>query len=200
MDERLFYKIIDELGSINYAGRISPHFYGEPLLDKRIFNFISYIRKKCPYSYIRFSSNGDLLTEDIFKKLISSGLDMIFVTNYDDQPKPELIGLTKKYPKNISYRDFKDVSVVNRAGVLIANKKNKNIEKACLRPSNQLVVNWKGNVILCCNDYYEKYIFGNLNKQSVLDVWNSDKFNKYRKLLLEESNRKKIDICKNCDL
>ncbi len=46
MDEDLYHKVIDELSEIKYAGRISPHFFGEPLMDKRITNLVSYNPKK----------------------------------------------------------------------------------------------------------------------------------------------------------
>lgn len=199
MDEDIYYKIIDELSQLNFAGRISPHFYGEPLLDKRIIKFISYIRKKCPYAYIRFSSNGDMLTEELLIKLIKNGLDKILITNYDDFEKNDLLKLSQKYSDYIKYRNYKDINIVNRAGRLF-NIKNKNINKPCLRPSNQLVINWKGNVLLCCNDYYEEYIFGNIKNESIVKIWDSNQFKKYREILRKKAGRNKIDICKNCDM
>lgn len=47
MDKKLFKKIIDELTSIPYKGRLSPHFYGEPLLDERLPKLLAYARKNC---------------------------------------------------------------------------------------------------------------------------------------------------------
>lgn len=46
MDEKLFKKIIDELAEIPYKGRLSPHFYGEPLLDNRLPKLLAYAREK----------------------------------------------------------------------------------------------------------------------------------------------------------
>lgn len=199
MDETLCYKIIDELSSLNYAGRISYHFYGEPLLDKRIIKFVAYARKKTPYAYIKFSSNGDKLTEELLKELIKNGLDKILITNYNDFENEDLMKLSQKYHDHVIYRNYKDMKIANRAGQLFNNIKNRNVNKPCLRPSTQLVVNWKGNVLLCCNDYYEKYIFGNVKNGSILKIWNSNQFKRYRKILKEKESRKKIDICKNCD-
>lgn len=199
MDENLYYKIIDELSDLGFAGRISPHFYGEPLLDTRLVNLISYARKKCPYAYIRFSSNGDLLTEELLLKLLENGLDMILITNYDDYEKDNLINLSQKYHNYVIYRNFRSMNMVNRAGELF-ERNNENINKSCLRPSNQLVINWKGNVLLCCNDYYEKHVFGNVKNESIMKIWNSDAFKKYRKRLSKEGGRGEIDICRNCDM
>lgn len=199
MDESLFYKIIDELGEMHFAGRISPHFYGEVLLDSRIVDFVLYARKRNPYSRIRFSTNGDILTEKLLLELVENGLDKVLVTNYDDYEKPDLLELYRKHPEHMEYRSYKDITPVNRAG-RIFDKKIKNNNRPCFRPSNQLVVNWKGNVLLCCNDYYEKYVFGNVKIKSILNIWNSSGFKKYRQILNEKGGRKEIDICKNCDL
>ncbi len=199
MDETLYYKIIDEFSSLHYTGRISPQFYGEPLLDKRIVKFIAYARKKNPFAYIKFASNGDKLTEELLVELINNGLGKIYITNYNDLENENCLKLSQKYQYHVTYRNYKDIKWVNRAGQLYKNKKNKNANKPCLRPSTQLVINWKGNVLLCCNDYYEKYIFGNVKNESILKIWNSNSFKNYRTILKEKGGRKKIEICKNCD-
>lgn len=191
-------KIIDELSNIRFAGRISPHFYGEPLLDKRLPKLISYARKRCPYSYIMFDSNGDFLTEELLLELIKNGLDRIAITNYDNFEKSVLVGLSRKYFTHVSYIGYRDMHLVNRAGMIFDEKKHSFVNKPCLRPSTQLVINWKGNVLLCCNDYYEKHIFGNVKDKPILEIWNSEKFKRYRELL-RKGYREKIDICKDCD-
>jgi len=196
MDENIWRKIVDELASVNFAGRISPHFYGEPLLDKRLPDLIAYARKKCPFSYIKFGSNGDMLTEQLLLKLIKSGLDRISVTNYDESPKDSLIKLSKKYSKFVSYRSYKDINLANRGGTIF-DRENKKSDMPCSRPSEQLVINWKGDVLLCCNDYYGKHVFGNVKDESLLDIWKNESFKKIRKKL--QINREKLNICNNCD-
>ena len=48
----IYKKIVDQLSNINYKALFSPHFYGEPLLDKRLPDLIEYARKKLPNSII----------------------------------------------------------------------------------------------------------------------------------------------------
>ena len=199
MEESLYFKIIDELASINYAGRISPHFYGEPLLDKRLTKFVAYARQKCPNAYIRFGTNGDFLTRNLLVELVHCGVSRVFVTNYDDIKKENLTKLSQEFSEHIVLRSYKDMCVVNKAGAIF-DKENPNIDKPCLQPSSQLVVNWKGNVLLCCNDYYEQHIFGNANDKTTFEIWKSKEFKKYRKLLKKQGGRRQIDICRNCDL
>ncbi len=200
MAEELWKKIIDELSEINFYGRISLHFFGEPLLDRRIVKLISYARGKLPYAYIRLNSNGDVLTEELFMKLIENGMDYILITNYDDFENDNLNTLYKKYSSFIKYRNYSEISLANRAGSMQFESDNSTLKMPCLRPSKQLVIDWKGNVLLCCNDYYAKYDFGNVKNESIMSIWNSKKFKKYREILSKKGHRKKIDLCRNCDV
>ncbi|MFX0025161.1 MAG: radical SAM/SPASM domain-containing protein [Candidatus Hermodarchaeota archaeon] len=198
MDEETFRKIVDELGDLDFSGRVGLHHYGEPLLDKRLAKFVKYVRKKCPKSFIEIASNVDYLNEDKLKELVNAGLNRILGTNYDDARKMEMEKLAKKYPKNFTYRSYKNLNIVNRAGGIF-NYKSNLINKKCERPSNFLVINWKGDVILCCDDYYSNYIFGSVRKNSIIQIWYSEKFQEIRKILKKESGRTKIEMCKNCD-
>lgn len=196
LSESLWKKIIDELSELHYYGRISPHFFGEPLLDKRLVNLIAYAREKCPNSYILIVSNGDLLDEDIFLKLISSGVNKFYITNYNDIPSPIINKLVEKYPAHISVRQYTDFYKIDRAGMIFERKSS--ISKPCLSLLGQLVINWKGDVVLCCMDYYAKYVFGNVGERKILDIWTSQKISEYRKKLIK-GLRESVEICKFCD-
>lgn len=80
MTDALFKKIISELRQINYNGRICLNWFNEPLLDERLTEKISYIRKKLPNVFILFNSNGDFLTQDFLTELFDAGLNLIIVT------------------------------------------------------------------------------------------------------------------------
>lgn len=62
-----------------------------------------------------------------------------------------------------------------------------------------LVVSWNGDVPLCCNDYENAIILGDVGKQSLKEIWSGEKLKKIR----EFHRRKlfdKITICKDCSL
>ncbi len=199
MEEKVWRKIIDELASIKFAGRLSLYLYGEPLLDKRLTDIIKYARERCKYAYIMISTNGDLLNEDIIIKVIKCGLETLLITDYEEKPQIRLKELKKKYPYWITLRNTNDFSKNNRAG-MIFGVKSKMIHFSCLRPSSQLVINWKVYILLCCNDYYAKYIFGNINDQTILGIWNSKKFKDVREMLQKNNSRQRFEICKGCDM
>ena len=61
MSEALFASIIDQLSELQFGGRMSFHFYNEPLLDPRLTDFIRHSRQQLPSIRIVLYSNGDLL-------------------------------------------------------------------------------------------------------------------------------------------
>lgn len=189
-------QIIDQLAEINFAGRISPHFYGEPLLDKRLPELLAYARQKLPWAHIVVVTNGDFLNETKLRQLIEVGVDHFAVTNYDDCERPIFQELQKKFPLHIHVRSYKDYPKTDRTGEIF--HKNKLVQKPCLRPTSQLVINWQGQVLLCCMDYYAKEVMGNIKTNKLWEIWNSPKFQKYRRIL-QQGQRQKIGICKHCD-
>lgn len=196
MPTKLWEKIINELSEMNFAGRISPHFYGEPLLDKRLPDLLHYARKSCKNSYISLVTNGDFLSEELFIKLIKAGVNTFLITNYEDLENQHFEFLKNKYPGHVILRNYKDFRKTNRAGELFDEKKL--LITPCLRPTGQLVINWDGSVLLCCMDYYAKETFGNVNKQNIRNIWNNKEFSIKRELL-KNGKRASISLCKYCD-
>lgn len=83
MDEELFKSIINQLGDLNYTGRLALHSNNEPFLDSRIIEFARYAREHVPNAFLYMFTNGTLLTEDKFKEIIPY-LDRMVIDNYDD--------------------------------------------------------------------------------------------------------------------
>jgi radical SAM protein with 4Fe4S-binding SPASM domain len=51
----------------------------------------------------------------------------------------------------------------------------------CFLPWRSITVLWDGRVVPCCYDYDGKYVIGDLNKQSLNEVWNGDNMVRLRK-------------------
>lgn len=67
----------------------------------------------------------------------------------------------------------------------------------CLWPWAKLTVLWDGRVVACCFDSDAKCVLGDLNKQSLKQIWNSDRMQKFRKMHVE-NNFPDGHLCKNC--
>jgi len=196
MPEWVWRKIVDNLADMEYTGKISPHFYGEPLMDKRLPSLIDYASENLDGAIV-IATNGDYLTDNLLQELIRAGLSYLLVTNYDEKLKSEILYFRQKYPGYIKYRSYKDIrNLMNRAGQIFNCKTI--YSGSCPRPESQLVINWQGKVLLCCNDFYAKHMFGNVNTQSIEEIWNNKEFKKVRNIL-NRGQREKVDICKYCN-
>jgi len=198
MPIKLIHKIIDELAEIRYLGKICPHFYGEPLIDKRLPEIVSYIRKKLPKSRITIYSNGDLLTVDLFKDLIKEGVTAFDITEHGKEMSANMGKIFDFLDKNPSYKPYLNYKTQiyfdNRGGLVEVEEITK--RRRCFSQSNLLTINYRGDVILCCNDFFGKYVFGNLKNERILDIWNKLNFSRVRKDL--ERGNFRLGICKKC--
>lgn len=66
----------------------------------------------------------------------------------------------------------------------------------CYRMAVSTVITWDGLVVPCCFDKDATNQMGDLKIDSFKTVWKNTKYNGFRKQLL--TNRKSIDICRNC--
>jgi radical SAM protein with 4Fe4S-binding SPASM domain len=71
------------------------------------------------------------------------------------------------------------------------------LEKMCIRPFRAMTVNWRGDVILCCNDYHAEASVGNVMDKSLEELWNDPRYHAYR-IKLQKKDRR-IHLCDVCD-
>lgn len=69
--------------------------------------------------------------------------------------------------------------------------------KCCPEVFDKLSINWDGSVSACCGDYDNKMIIGNIKDNTLLEIWNSNKMNAYRKIL-SEKRYDELELCKGC--
>lgn len=68
--------------------------------------------------------------------------------------------------------------------------------KKCYLPWLQMVVNWNGDISVCCVDYDVNLKMGNINEQTAKEIWHSTKYVAFRKQILKDPS--KIKICSTC--
>ena len=124
--------------------------------------------------------------EDVKKLADKLGVDkVVFKTAqvYDFENGNPLI------PENIKYSRYKK----NADGTY--SIKNKLLNQ-CWRMWSSCVVTWDGVVVPCCFDKDAKHQLGDLKTQSFHELWESNKYQNFRRSVLK--SRQEIDICKNC--
>ena len=65
-------------------------------------------------------------------------------------------------------------------------------------PFQQLIVRPDGKVSLCCADALGKYTMGDLNNNTIQQVWSSGKYLNIR-AEMKKNGRKNLMLCNKCD-
>jgi len=201
MENEVYTKLIDELATINFRGRISPQLYGEPLLNKNLNALMAYTRKKIPKVHIVLISNGDALTIDKFYELLDAGVDKFSITQHSESMAKNIaqlfehLGDKKQLLKKIRYNQFNAATPLYNRGGLIQPAVVDTTPR-CSDPGNPVAIDYAGNVILCCHDYFSTITFGNIKQQKFLDIWFSEPYRTIRKQLRNKQYR--LPICLKC--
>lgn len=93
-------------------------------------------------------------------------------------------------------------SVDNRSGesnfdALVPSDANCNLRRNCDLFLKQAYIVENGDMIICCHDWKQSVVVGNIKDKSISEVWNSDHF---KKLIYEYYQEKfdNLEICRNC--
>lgn len=205
MDKALFFKIIDELCELGYHGRLGLFSNNEPFLDDRIEEFAEYARYKLPKASIYLYTNGSVLTIERFERIISN-LSYIVIDNYNDEsilnesikPISELCKINNAYSSKTKIVMRKQNEVLFSRGGNAPNKKNvKTLKMSCILPFKQIVIRPSGELSLCNNDALGEFTMGNVNYNSLFDIWYSDTYKNIRNQIMK--GRSFCKLCEHCD-
>lgn len=77
------------------------------------------------------------------------------------------------------------------------HESRKDVDCVCeyINPGSVFVL-WDGSVVPCCVDYKRKNIMGNAFEKSLVDLWNTEKYDNFRKKYKNKNNQ----LCLNCRL
>jgi radical SAM protein with 4Fe4S-binding SPASM domain len=200
MSLEMYNLLLYQLSDFDYKGQLAPCFYNEPLLDKRLPEMMRTARTVLPKAQLTIYTNGSLLTTRNILTLFNSGLDGMVISQYEENlPKDDVRHVLSDLPQNIKkkirYRILKnDQYLSNRGGMVKIKKSIK--KKRCYQASTDAIIDYEGNVLLCCNDYKIEHVFGNIEDKHILEIWNQPDYKKVRREL--RKGIFKFDICKAC--
>ena len=123
------------------------------------------------------------------KKKLGRNFPLLRVSYY---PSPETTGeeqifvnTFKDYVDFIDIQEFKDIRDLG----------NHDLRDDCRMPFRRLAIFADGRVAPCCSLYSNNVIVGNINEQSLKEIWDGEKINTLREELLSNNPRA---ICKTC--
>lgn len=244
MKPELFQKIIDDLARTP-PRRVSLYLMNEPMLDKRLPEFVRYTAERIPSTTTLVTTNGTYLTTDRAAALMDAGLKRLKVSlqSLDPETNKQIMGygsekvirnilgvqelIRERRPRDFDFRVSMIVTKSNQEAVDEARRfwkshgvrlvtsslenRGGNIKNAadmnphemtlrgdCIRPSREMCILFNGDVVLCCVDWFRTVIAGNVERQSVQDVWHGPRYTEVRRALRENDGPAKPEICVNC--
>ena len=116
--------------------------------------------------------------------------------------------LTKDIPVQITdlrnrsgdLTSFDDIRLENKKGTFFGKVISiilSRMIKGCSTPLTTFNIMSNGDVILCCDDFSNKLILGNVNESSIKEIWNSKDYKKIREMLFK-GEYEKIPACRTC--
>ena len=122
----------------------------------------------------------------------------------NDENEPENIERIRNVASEMGYEDrmtyFRiapDAIRSSRAGNSPNSKVSASIEELCRLPLVEMIVRPDGKISLCCNDALGQMTLGDLNTETIEEVWYGEKYAKIRDLAMK--GREKISLCQYCN-
>lgn len=209
MSDELFYNIIHQLQDIKWSGNMYLGINNEPFLDKRILDFARYAKSSLPRVQISVISNGTLLSPqkmDSMAGLIDELIINDYSAHYALSEKHKVVYKHVKKNKlrfqamdiTINRRYSKEILATRAGNAPNKPRKNNNINTPCIYPFFDLAIFPDGMVGMCCNDCKEISNFGNITQNTLLEIWNNEKFHRLRIAMMKGRNN--YPFCSECDV
>ena len=196
-----------------YTDWISLSGRGEPLLCNNFLDILDI----CSKQKVRFNTNGDKLTDSLLKE-IDKIIDLN--TRYGDREKVMVDSYDSLEQHNdrkkrwghyraiwFDYKPDKKIESTDQLKKLMNGKVNNRggslpftsyewISKPCYYLYFKTMIDWNGDVNLCCHNWEDIKVFGNIIDTSFVDIWEGDEMNKWRQGLTKGRTFKQ---CMECD-
>jgi radical SAM protein with 4Fe4S-binding SPASM domain len=202
IDPALFERLLSELKNFSFDGRISYDFYNEPLLHSDFEGIVAKTRAHLPGASIVVYTNGTLLTPGRVERLLGLGVNEFVVTQHERDAGYEFErvyeALAPGPRSRVKYRTHRELNLTNRGGMLPHLGREGLMLAPCYIPSMVVTVTVSGNVLPCFEDYEEELVMGNLNESPLLEIWNSEKFVRFRRDLKLGQRHAHVP-CKSCN-
>lgn len=159
-------RVLAELSGMNFRGEICFHRYNEPTADARLINLIEMARVWFPENSVRILSNGTLITQDMKKEF--DRLNVVL--------------------KVCGTADLDDRLKLYDSPVVMMHKPCYAME--------ELTISCEGDVVICCLDWKNVAVFGNLSDKTLEEIVCSNKYISARDRL--KNGVRDIEPCGRC--
>jgi MoaA/NifB/PqqE/SkfB family radical SAM enzyme len=136
-------------------------------------------------------------------KAVAETMDLVVLGHQDEQHRADTAALAERYADSrFNVRDF---AIMDRAGYLEFGLKPdqphrslRGCENLGSRPIEHIHINPRGQCVLCCEDYDEHHIIGDLSSQTIDEVMTGDEIAKLRRWVYGVDEAPEEFICRKC--
>ena len=216
INENLWVQILNQLPN---ETAIVPFFRGEPTLHPKFSELLQTLDR---FTTVQLATNGDHLTHTN-KRAILENVTYLSLSIHKFTLPVESTWLPFLHEAK-DYGVTTQISIVNSAlpqkwrghftrewlkhadKIRIyeehsqngfGNIKNKTVSAPCNKPFEDMIVYWNGKVGLCNHDWNNPVALGDLNTQTISEVYNSAAYKAVRSLHAM-GMRKQVETCKDC--
>jgi hypothetical protein len=187
-------EIFRQCAQLNFPIVVWLSYYNEPLLDSRIVD-LGKMAKEYGLTQLRLVTNGDLLTPELASKL-DGVFDTINISIYENgRRRKRLRGeyLSSLFQKTRIIPITREHSVTHYNSSAVLTKAT-----SCRLQLNKLIVNHRGEYLLCCEEMIPHFDFGKFPDVSISDYWWGKKHRTVMRDLIYNENRQLYPYCASC--
>lgn len=190
-------QIFAELAGLDYNGTIYFSHYNEPLLDKRLPQIAMLAREMVPNAALGLYTNGDLMTAEMAGRL-DGVLHWLVYASYDELTRPEREAWMKRHFDVTPVEVTHGVHIMTHFYPGAEEQAAAFLQHVCIEPVRRLILNHKGDMLLCCSDVVGRFDLGRFPDMTLAELWNSPKHVQIVRDLLNFGGRDKYDYCRAC--
>lgn len=191
LDKQSVVRTIKMAKELGFSGMVAFHYYNEPLLEKDLILSIMAEVPECKYL---LWTNGLLLSRNVKDNEFLKRFTLVCITCYDKADMAFFQEMSDYY-KNVEIFDWE---LDDRLEIY-----NKNVANplSCKRPLFEIPIDFYGNIHLCCMDWNNSYIIGNIFREDFTNIMCSQKYQNLIKMCKQRIIDDKIcpPICRTCD-
>lgn len=190
--------IINQAAELGYRGTIQFQYYSEPAYEPRLTSFVKHAKKRGMITEI--ATNGTLLTDALCRQL-DGVIDKVVIGVANSRPREYWLA---KFHKTMKVSIF-----TNRQGVWAVTHFSpqkrrlramirENINAPCHIPRKYLIIQYDGEMSLCCDDLSHAWNLGNALEKPLGELWWSERHIEILKTLSVPGGRLKYPYCRIC--
>jgi len=204
--------LLDQAAALGFQGLVAFHFYGEALLDPRCLELAREAKKRRMKPYLH--TNADAVkTDSVLCRQVADVFENIVVGLYDYETDEELEDAERDWRARLPGVDIKFSTISRANGEAVrsmavpralapVNARNRipdltYTNAPCSRPLVRMVIRYDGKICNCCEDVQSAFDLGNVNDDSLADLWLSERHIEVVEDL-QAGRRDKYKLCAGC--